>query len=56
MSEVVPVQMRAGLVDIHAVLLVFGYCLQGWVGFGFYFWTSGELRGYAKCGLFTDNR
>lgn len=42
MNEVVPVKMRAGLVDIHAVCLVFGYFVQGWVGFGFYFWTDGN--------------
>ncbi|KAF2642444.1 MFS transporter [Massarina eburnea CBS 473.64] len=42
MNEVVPVKMRAGLVDIHAVFLVLGYTVQGWVGFGFYFWTSGQ--------------
>lgn len=41
MNEVVPVKMRAGLVDIHAVCLIFGYMVQGWVGFGFYFWKDG---------------
>ncbi|KAF2117727.1 MFS transporter [Lophiotrema nucula] len=41
MNEVVPVKMRAGLVDIHAVFLVGGYTVQGWIGFGFFFWTSG---------------
>ncbi|KAF2013703.1 MFS transporter [Aaosphaeria arxii CBS 175.79] len=41
MNEVVPVKMRAGLVDIHAVLLVLGYFIQGWVGYGFFFWTNG---------------
>ncbi|CAO2648550.1 Nn.00g078170.m01.CDS01 [Neocucurbitaria sp. VM-36] len=41
MNEVVPVKMRAGLVDIHAVCLVFGYTVSGWVGFGFFFWTDG---------------
>jgi hypothetical protein len=34
--------MRAGLVDIHAVLLILGYTIQGWVGFGFFFWESGS--------------
>ncbi|KAF2742385.1 MFS transporter [Sporormia fimetaria CBS 119925] len=42
MNEVVPSKMRAGLVDIHAVLLIFGYMVQGWVGFGFYFWKGGQ--------------
>ncbi|KAF2710650.1 MFS transporter [Pleomassaria siparia CBS 279.74] len=41
MNEVVPVKMRAGLVDIHAVFLVLGYTVQGWVGFGFFFWKNG---------------
>ena len=41
MNEVVPVKMRAGLVDIHAVCLVFGYTVSGWVGFGFFFWEDG---------------
>jgi hypothetical protein len=41
MNEVVPVKMRAGLVDIHAVCLVFGYTVSGWVGFGFFFWNDG---------------
>lgn len=30
-----------GLVDIHAVFLILGYTVQGWVGLGFYFWTQG---------------
>ncbi|ORY03954.1 MFS transporter [Clohesyomyces aquaticus] len=41
MNEVVPVKMRAGLVDIHAVFLILGYTIQGWVGFGFFFWENG---------------
>lgn len=41
MNEVVPVKMRAGLVDIHAVCLVFGYTVSGWTGFGFFFWKNG---------------
>jgi MFS family permease len=41
MNEVVPNTLRGGLVDIHAVFLLFGYTVQGWVGFGFYFWTTG---------------
>jgi hypothetical protein len=41
MSEVVPIDLRGGLVDLHGVFLVFGYTIQGWVGFGFYFWTKG---------------
>lgn len=41
MSEVVPVDLRGGLVDIHAVMLVLGYTIQGWIGFGFFFWKSG---------------
>jgi MFS family permease len=41
MNEVVPVALRGGLVDIHAVFLLLGYTVQGWVGFGFYFWKTG---------------
>jgi MFS family permease len=41
MNEVVPVDFRGGLVDIHAVALIFGYMIQGWIGFGFFFWTTG---------------
>lgn len=41
MNEVVPQHLRGGLVDLHAVFLIIGYTVQGWVGFGFYFWKSG---------------
>ncbi len=41
MNEIAPVHMRGALVDVHAVMLVLGYTIQGWVGFGFYFWQSG---------------
>lgn len=41
MNEVVPNTLRGGLVDIHAVFLLLGYTIQGWVGFGFYFWKTG---------------
>ena len=41
MNEIVPVHLRGALVDIHAVMLVLGYTIQGWVGFGFFFWKSG---------------
>ncbi|KIX98805.1 uncharacterized protein Z520_05266 [Fonsecaea multimorphosa CBS 102226] len=42
MNEIVPVHMRGALVDVHAVMLVLGYTIQGWVGFGFYFWQNGS--------------
>ena len=42
MNEIVPVHLRGALVDIHAVMLVLGYTIQGWVGFGFFFWKSGS--------------
>lgn len=42
MSEVVPVDLRGALVDVHAVFLILGYTIQGWVGFGFFFWDGGE--------------
>jgi len=41
MNEIVPVHIRGALVDIHGVMLVLGYTIQGWVGFGFYFWKTG---------------
>ncbi|EXJ74111.1 uncharacterized protein A1O5_02405 [Cladophialophora psammophila CBS 110553] len=44
MNEIVPVHMRGALVDVHAVMLVLGYTIQGWVGFGFYFWQNGSTN------------
>lgn len=44
MNEIVPVHLRAALVDVHAVFLVGGYAIQGWVGYGFYFWKSGGIN------------
>lgn len=41
MNEIVPSHLRGALVDVHAVMLVLGYTIQGWVGFGFFFWTEG---------------
>jgi hypothetical protein len=35
------IKTTLGLVDIHAVFLILGYTIQGWVGFGFYFWAEG---------------
>ena len=37
-NETVPIHMLGALVDVHAVMLVLGYTIQGWVGFGFFFW------------------
>ena len=37
MNEVVPSHLRGALVDIHAVLLVFGYVTSAWIGLGCYF-------------------
>ncbi|KAF1807807.1 MFS transporter, partial [Eremomyces bilateralis CBS 781.70] len=51
MNEVVPVHFRGGLVDIHAVCLIFGYTVQGWVGLGFYFWDGGENTWRPPLGL-----
>lgn len=43
MNEVVPEHLRGGLVDLHAVSLVLGYTIQGWVGYGYvYFPCSNE--------------
>ena len=44
MNEIVPVHIRGALVDMHGVMLVLGYTIQGWVGFGFYFWKSGGSK------------
>ncbi|KAJ9615767.1 hypothetical protein H2200_001844 [Cladophialophora chaetospira] len=44
MNEIAPVHMRGALVDVHAVMLVLGYTIQGWVGFGFYFWQNGSTN------------
>lgn len=44
LNEIVPAHLRGALVDLHAVFLVFGYALSGWVGYGFYFWKSGGLK------------
>ncbi|KAK0283044.1 hypothetical protein LTR91_010225 [Friedmanniomyces endolithicus] len=41
MNEIVPVSLRGALVDVHGVMLVLGYTIQGWVGFGFFFWNGG---------------
>jgi MFS family permease len=41
MNEVAPEHLRGGLVNIHAVCLISGYTVQGWVGFGFFFWKEG---------------
>lgn len=46
MNEIVPVHMRGALVDVHAVMLVLGYTIQGWVGFGFFFWEGGGLNAW----------
>ena len=40
-SELLTYNDVSGLVDLHAVFLIIGYTVQGWVGFGFYFWKSG---------------
>ena len=42
MNEIVPAHFRGALVDVHAVMLVLGYTIQGWVGFGFFFWHNGS--------------
>jgi MFS family permease len=42
MNEIVPSHLRGVLVDLHGVFLVLGYTIQGWVGFGFFFWAGGS--------------
>ena len=51
MNEIVPVHIRGALVDIHAVALVLGYTIQGWVGFGFYFWLVNLESSYRQIRL-----
>lgn len=41
MSEVVPPHLRGALVNVHAISLVLGYCIQAWIGFGFFHWGGG---------------
>lgn len=40
MNEIVPSQFRGALVDMHGVLLVLGYTIQGFLGYGFFFWQD----------------
>lgn len=44
MSEVVPPYLRGALVNVHAISLVFGYFIQGWIGYAFFFWTGGGVN------------
>ncbi|KAK5069876.1 hypothetical protein LTR64_007942 [Lithohypha guttulata] len=46
MNELVPGRFRGALVDLHGVLLVLGYVIQGWIGFGFFFWTDGGNKSW----------
>lgn len=41
MAEVVPPYLRGALVQIHAIVLVLGYNLASWLGFGIYHWENG---------------
>ncbi|KAH0841819.1 hypothetical protein Z517_06639 [Fonsecaea pedrosoi CBS 271.37] len=45
-SEVVPPRFRAALVDFGAVFGIIGYFIQGWIGYGFFFWKSGGLHAW----------
>ena len=45
MNEIVPVRIRGGLFDVHALMLVTGYLIQGWVGFGFSFGRTARMPG-----------
>jgi MFS family permease len=40
MGELAPPDKRGWLVGHHAIFLVFGYMLSGWLGYGCYFATS----------------
>lgn len=46
MSEIAPVHMRGALIDIHASMFSGGYAIQAWIGFGFYWWTSGSSNAW----------
>jgi hypothetical protein len=43
MNEVVPINMRGGLVNLHSTFYIIGYAIAAWAGFGFSFWTKGGL-------------
>lgn len=36
MTEVAPPNIRGALVNIHGAMIIFGFALSNWVGFGFY--------------------
>ncbi|KAH0847812.1 hypothetical protein AYO21_04018 [Fonsecaea monophora] len=40
MSELVPANLRGGLVEFHGVFYVFGYLTATWIGFGCFFWPN----------------
>ncbi|OAP61905.1 hypothetical protein AYL99_04108 [Fonsecaea erecta] len=40
MSELVPVNLRGGLVEIHGIFFQIGYMSSGWIGFGTFFWHN----------------
>lgn len=42
MSEILPAHLRGTLVDVHGIMIVLCYTIQGWDGFGFFFWTNGD--------------
>lgn len=42
MSELAPVNLRGGLVEIHGVSFQIGYVSSGWIGFGVFFWPDNK--------------
>lgn len=40
MSELAPVNLRGGLVEIHGISFQIGYVSSGWIGFGVFFWPD----------------
>jgi MFS family permease len=36
MTEISPVNIRGVLVNVHGMLLIFGFALSNWIGYGFY--------------------
>jgi Sugar (and other) transporter len=40
MSEISPAARRGMLVDVHAIILILGYTMVAWVGYGVSFYTG----------------
>lgn len=40
MSEIVPANLRGGLVELHGLFFQSGFTLSAWIGFGCFFWEN----------------